>query len=86
MIKYSKFFLGLLVFFSNNCLSQEKKIAYYDQINCAEANILDSNYVKAAMHYDSAFLAQPKPFAKDYWNALVCSIKNNDNQKALAFA
>ena len=66
----------------SNCLSQEKKIAYYDQINYAEANILDSNYVKATMHYDSAFLAQPKPFAKDYWNALVCSIKNNDNQKA----
>ena len=85
MVKYSKFFLGLLVIFSNNCLSQEKKIAYYDQINYAEANILDSNYVKAAMHYDSAFFAQPKPFAKDYWNALVCSIKNNDNQKAFAF-
>ncbi|MFA6950210.1 MAG: hypothetical protein WCQ70_05950 [Lentimicrobiaceae bacterium] len=46
---------------------------YGHYVNLAELSITDSSYQKAYNYYDSAFQCISSPFAKDRYNAIVCS-------------
>jgi hypothetical protein len=46
---------------------------YHPQIHAAEMAIVESDYLKAISHYDTAFKAVPKGFLKDYYNASLCA-------------
>ena len=45
-------------------------------VNKAEIYITDSNYTKAGENYKKAFKLNKTPFAKDYYNAVLCAIFN----------
>ncbi len=54
---------------------------YYSNTNNAELSIVDSNYLKAINYYDSAFASKASPFAIDIYNAAVCAVLLNKNEK-----
>lgn len=79
--------LGLFLLTANLCKSQSTKslVKYYAAVNQAELFIIDNKYDSAVQQYDSAFINNTKPFAKDIYNALLCNCKVNDNIKAYGY-
>jgi len=75
--------LGLLLLISNLCKSQSANLVkYYAAINQAELFIIDNKYDSAVQQYNSSFISNTKPFAKDIYNALLCNCKVNDHKNA----
>jgi hypothetical protein len=78
----SLFLCCCFYFFTNAVLGQSLKDRnYYAHINKAELYVIDSNYSKAIVCYDSAFKEKEFPFAKDRYNAAVCAALLKKNEK-----
>ncbi len=61
------------------CFGQDY-IEYHKLINKAEIKIVESDFENSLNHYQKAFEMVDKPFAKDLYNASLCSEKlNNDS-------
>ncbi len=67
----------LILIFSHNLISAQVDYTekYYKEINNAELQIIKNNFEKAFEFYEKAFKSVPRPFAKDYYNALLCAIE-----------
>jgi hypothetical protein len=55
---------------------------YYEKINSAELKIIEGDYSNALDTYEDAFNEFNSPWALDYYNAFLCSLKANNNLKA----
>lgn len=76
-------FTSLIVLLCTNLYGQDKTfLKYYYLVNKAELLIIDGNYKAANRTYNVAFKQVEKPFARDYWNALICSNKINTKRKS----
>lgn len=54
-------------------------IDYHKLINKAEIKIVESDFENSLNHYQKAFELIDKPFAKDLYNASLCSAKSNND-------
>lgn len=66
----------------NSTLASQSIEKYYQLINKAELKIINDSIPSAIEDYKIAFNSFEKPFSKDIHNALICSIKNGDNNLA----
>ncbi len=76
--------LILILFFSTTLKSQDVE-KYYQLINKAESQILNDSLISAVKYYESAFRAFDRPFSKDLYNALICSIKIGEDAASSEF-
>jgi hypothetical protein len=60
------------------CFGQDY-IDYFKLINKAEIKIVESDFESSLNHYQKAFELIDKPFAKDLYNASLCSAKSNND-------
>lgn len=60
---------------------------YYPIINKAELAIIENNYKEALTYYQQSFnnITPRKPFAKDYYNALICALNIQEYEKAFYY-
>jgi len=84
-MKYFVCLFAVLIFKFRALGQVDYTVFYYPFINRAELSIIDGNYQKALLSYDTAFVNVSKPFARDYVNALVCAIKTGDKKKGFRF-
>ncbi len=65
----------LLSFVARLAIAQEVNFVkvYYPAINNAESLVVDGKYKDALENYQKAFVAVPRGFMKDYFNAAVCA-------------
>lgn len=68
----------IFVVLANNCFAQNY-IDYHKEINHAELKIVESDFQNSLNHYQKAFELVDKPFAKDLYNASLCSTKLNNH-------
>ncbi len=68
-----------------NVKAQEEVRAYNKFTNKAELSIVDSNYTKALKYYNKAFEKIEHPFARDYYNALLCATFTGNNDLAFDY-
>ena len=54
---------------------------YYQLVNKAELNIVDSNYSKAFQNYEEAFTYKKAPFGKDIYNEAICAVLLDNYKK-----
>lgn len=70
--------------------SQETKKAdlerYYYHVYNSEQSFIQKEYLKAALHYDSAFEILDAPFSIDIYHALVCAVLLERHDAALVLA
>lgn len=58
---------------------------YHPAVHQAELSILDKDYATALAYYQQAFAKVPTPFARDYYNATVCAVLENNNKQAFEY-
>lgn len=76
----------LIIFISHFSFSQTGNVrSYYQNVNKAELCIVDSNYTNALELYQTAFEQIEHPFAKDYYNALLCATFTAQNDLAFDY-
>ena len=64
-----------------NLNSQLNYYNYHQTIFRCEEEIINNNYQKALLIYDSLFSIYDKPFSKDIYNTALCSALSNDKIK-----
>jgi len=62
----------------NDCFAQNY-INYHKEINNAELKIVESDFQNSLNNYQKAFELVDKPFAKDLYNASLCSEKSKND-------
>lgn len=79
-------FLALTTLFLSIQAQTENNVKNYNKFtNKAELSIVDSNYTKALKYYDKAFKNLEYPFARDYYNALLCATFTQENDVAFGY-
>lgn len=81
-----KISLLILLFTHNPLWAQIDIKKYYSSIYHAEDLIMKDSLDEALKYYEIAFTYNPKPWYKDYHNAMICCLKTNQFEKAKQFA
>lgn len=81
-----KISLLILLFTHNPLWAQIDIKKYYSSIYLAEDLIMKDSLDEALKYYEIAFTYNPKPWYKDFHNAMVCCLKTNQYEKAKHYA
>lgn len=78
-----------MLFFSLGAFAQSDQSGYtkfyYPAIHTAELAIVEGDYTYALKAYEQAFAAVPDPFARDYYNAAVASLKAGETKRTFDY-
>ncbi len=72
------------ILFQNNLVSQSLQ-KYYQHINNAEISIVNLDFAKASLLYDSAFKNKLNPFCQDLYNASLVNIYENKYYESMNY-
>ncbi|MBL4587002.1 MAG: hypothetical protein JKX84_08110 [Flavobacteriales bacterium] len=76
-------YTALAVFFSATASAQmnDSLLHYYEYVNKAEMQIVDSNYQQAIALYETGFSFKKHPFGRDMYNHAVCAVLTKEYSK-----
>lgn len=87
-LKYFSIVLFSVLFYTIDNSAQDKYdfIIYHKKINTAEIGIAKMEYKNSLEIYQDIFKRFPHAFYKDYHNAVLCAIKENDFKNAVNYS
>ncbi|WP_139307912.1 hypothetical protein [Pontibacter flavimaris] len=88
MLRKILLYFTLLVLAQQHALAQDAldyTQVYHPVINEAELLVVDKKYEQALEAYQRAFAAVPSPFARDYYNAVICALLLQERGKTFNY-